>query len=129
MKTLFSILLIGVNLANPCIAQNYSLSLETVTEYKEIMAEYDDMKVGETILGIGIFMDIYESEPISGLVQIVMSDGDWSLYLSAIEGFDSFVNQRMATVCGANAISDRVSKNASDRKFWQKLYEYHKTQN
>jgi|1048.fasta_scaffold67537_2 hypothetical protein len=123
-KNLISILILLV-IANVGVAQTFNLSKETVKEYKEIMEEYEDMVVGEKILGIAVFWDIYDSDPVIGTFKVVIDGSDWSSYLSAIKGFKSFVHERMATVCGKNALSSRISKNSSDKKFWQKLYEYH----
>lgn len=107
-------------------AQTYNLSKETIKEYREIMEEYEDMAVGEKVLAIGAFYDIYYELDIRlATAKIVIDGADWSQYTKAIQGYKSFVHERMATVCGANAVRSRISKNADDRKFWQKLYEYH----
>ena len=125
MKNILSIIITFLVFIPISQSQTFNLPKETIKEYQEIMEEYEDMAVGEKILGIAAFADIYESDPISGTFKIVINGADWSMYLTAIKGFQSFVHQRMATVCGANAVSKQVSKNSYDRKFWQKLYEYH----
>ncbi|MEM9894929.1 MAG: hypothetical protein AAF789_01050 [Bacteroidota bacterium] len=101
-----------------------NLSVETQTEYKRMIEQVKEFEsIFKPIMAIGAFQQILGDNSIDTAIKL--SNTDWDLYASAAKGFSSLIHQTLARDCGANALSKEISKTADDRKFWQRLYEFH----